>query len=62
MSGCLVGAALLESQIFPGSVEVLSVGAESKHRWILTLWAAPFLPKLAGALSTLPGSGTLAAE
>ena len=59
--GCLVGAALLESQIFLGSVEVLSVSAKSRHGWFTAFWAAPFLPMLAGALSTLPGFRALVA-
>ena len=59
--GCLVGAALLEIQIFPGSVEVLLVSAKSRHGWFTAVWAAPFLPMLAGALSTLPGFRALVA-
>lgn len=53
--GCLVGAALLES------VEVPSVSVKSRHGWFTAFWAAPFLPMLAGDLSTLPGFRALVA-
>ena len=54
MPSYLVGAALLDGLVFPGPVEVPSVGAESRHRLRFSLWAAP-LPWLVGALSALPG-------